>query len=402
MTTTVPYIAAIKQLALEKGLSEETVFQIIESAIAAAYRKDYGKQGQHIQASIDPETGATKLWRVHRVIATEEEIENPAVDLLPKDAQELKKGAKAGDEIKIPLPFKEDFGRIAAQTAKQVIIQRVREAEREILYEEFKSKEHHIVNATVQQNEGRIIIVSLGKTNGVLLPGGQVPSETYTVGKRMRVVVQEVEETARGPRIVVSRSSTDFIKELFAVEVPEIANGTVEIKGIAREAGVRTKIAVWSDDENIDPVGSAVGQRGARVQAVLSEVGEEKIDIILYDEDPKTYITNALSPAKITKITLRKGDKRAAIEIPEDQLSLAIGRHGQNVRLAGKLAGWELDIVSKDAKKTVKKEDETTAQKEESVIKDDKVETAPEEFNKKDRKTKKGKKSSTASTKKGT
>jgi len=345
MSESVTYVAAVKQLALEKGLNEATVFEIIESAIAAAYRKDYGRPGQHIAAKIEPKNGAIKIWRVHKAVKTEEEIENPAVDLLLPDAKKLKKGVKAGEEIEVPLPFKEDFGRIAAQTAKQVIIQRIREAEREILYNEFKEKEHQIVNAAVQQNEGRTVIVSLGKTSGVLLPSGQVPGEPYGVGRRMRVIVQEVEETIRGPRIIVSRSSADFIKQLFALEVPEIANGTVDIKNAAREPGSRTKVAVWSDDDNIDPVGSAVGQRGARVQAVLSELCEEKVDIILYDEDAKTYIASALSPAKVTKITLRKGDKRAKVEIPEDQLSLAIGRHGQNVRLASRLTGWELDIV---------------------------------------------------------
>jgi len=270
------------------------------------------------------------------------------------------------------LPYKEEFGRIAAQTAKQVIIQRIREAEREILYNEFKDKEHQIVNAAVQQNEGRTVIVSLGKTSGVLLPSGQVPGEPYNIGRRMRVIVQEVEETVRGPRIIVSRSSADFIKQLFALEVPEIANGTVTIKNAAREPGSRTKIAVWSDDENIDPVGSAVGQRGARVQAVLSELGEEKVDIILYDEDPKTYIASALSPAKVTKITLRKGDKRAKVEIPEDQLSLAIGRHGQNVRLASRLSGWELDIVESGTKK------EKTSKKEEPQPVDTQAKPSPD------------------------
>ena len=367
MPESVSYVAAVKQLALEKGLNEATVFEIIESAIAAAYRKDYGRPGQHIAAKIDPKSGAIKIWRIHKAVKNEEEIENPAVDLLLPDAKKLKRGVKAGDEIEVPLPFKEDFGRIAAQTAKQVIIQRIREAEREILYNEFKEKEHQIVNAAVQQNEGRTVIVSLGKTSGVLLPSGQVPGEPYSVGRRMRVIVQEVEETIRGPRIIVSRSSADFIEQLFALEVPEIASGTVKIKNAAREPGARTKIAVWADDDNIDPVGSAVGQRGSRVQAVLSELGEEKVDIILYDDDPKTYIASALSPAKVTKITLRKGDKRAKVEIPEDQLSLAIGRHGQNVRLASRLTGWELDIVESGTVKETpeaQEEEAPTPQKE--------------------------------------
>lgn len=352
----IPYVAAIKQLALEKGLNEEIVFQIIESAIAAAYRKDYGKPGQHVTASIEPKTGAIQLWRVHRVVENEEAIENPTVDILPTEAKKIQKGAKVGDEIKIELPYHEDFGRIAAQTAKQVIIQRLREAERDVLYQEFKDKESQIINTVVQQIEAKTVIVGLGKTTGILLPSGQIPGEEYHVGKRLRVCIQEVEETVRGPRIIVSRSSEEFIRQLFIMEVPEMASNTVEIKSIAREPGARTKIAVWSDDDNIDPVGSAVGQRGARVQAILSEIGEEKVDIILHSTDTKENITNALSPAKIKKITLSKGTQTAKVEVEEDQLSLAIGRRGQNVRLASKLTGWEIDIVSKEGKTSKKDE----------------------------------------------
>lgn len=342
------FLAAIKQLALEKGLPEDVVKETVESAIGAAYRKDYGRPGQHIIAEIDSKTGGVKLWQIYRVVETEEEVENPFVDLTPEKAKEIDKKAKIGDEIRIPLEYKEDFGRIAAQTAKQVIIQRIREAERGILYDEYKSKEKQIVNGIVQQTEGRVVIISLGKTNGVLLPSGQIPTENYTIGKRLRVYVQDVEETSRGPRIIVTRASTQLIEGLFEIEVPEIASGAVEIKGVAREAGARTKISVWSDEEGIDPVGSAVGQHGSRVQAVLSEIGDEKIDIILYDEKPEIYITNALSPAKISKITLQKKDKRAKVIVPDDQLSLAIGRRGQNVRLASQLTGWEIDIDTKD------------------------------------------------------
>jgi len=351
---TINFLEAINQLALEKGLPEDVVTETVESALSAAYRKDYGRPGQHIQAEIDSKTGQVKIWRVYNVVAKEEEKENPAADLLLKEAKKIDKKAKVGETVREKLEYKEDFGRIAAQTAKQVIIQRIREAERNILFDEFKSKEKQIVNGTVQQVEGRVVIISLGKTNGVLLPSGQIPGETYNIGHRMRVYVQAVEETARGPRIIVNRSSSDFIKELFAIEVPEIANETVEVKGIAREAGARTKIAVWSDEEGIDPVGSAVGQHGSRVQAVLSELGEEKVDIILYDKDTKIYIVNALSPAKISNIKLDKKRNRAIVEVPEDQLSLAIGRRGQNVRLASILTGWEIDVVSKSTKPSPK------------------------------------------------
>jgi len=351
---TINFLAAIKQLALEKGLPEDIVKETVESALAAAYRKDYGRPGQHVQAEIDGKDGAVKLWRVYNVLPKDEEKTNPAADLTLKEAKEIDKKAKVGEEVKTKLEYKEDFGRIAAQTAKQVIIQKIREAERDILYDEFKGKEKQIVNGTVQQVEGRVVIIGLGKTNGVLLPSGQIPFENYNIGRRMRVYVQAVEETVRGPRIIVTRASADFIKELFALEVPEIASGTVEIKGLAREAGARAKIAVWSNEDGIDPVGSSVGQHGSRVQAVLSELGDEKIDIILYDKDDRMYITNALSPAKINKITLRKKDKKAIVEVPDDQLSLAIGRHGQNVRLASQLAGWEIDIVTRGKKPTKK------------------------------------------------
>lgn len=345
------FMAAIKQLALEKGLPEDIVISTVESALAAAYRKDYGRPGQHIQSTLDPETGHVRIWRVYNVVEKEEEVENPAVDVLLEEAKKIDKKAKIGEEIRTELEYKEEFGRIAAQTAKQVIIQRIREAERDILYEEFKSKEGQIVNGIVQQVEGRVVLVSLGKTTGVLLPSGQIENESYNIGRRIRVYVQEVEENARGPRIIVSRSSAEFIRALFALEVPEINSGAVEIKGIAREAGARTKIAVWSDEEGIDPVGSAVGQHGSRVQAVLSEISEEKIDIILFDPDTKNYILNAMSPAKINKITLGKKEKRAKVEVPEDQLSLAIGRRGQNVRLASLLTGWEIDVTSKGSTK---------------------------------------------------
>jgi len=340
------FLPAIKQLSLEKGLPEDIVIETVESALAAAYRKDYGKSGQHIVTKIEPETGQIKIWRVYTVVEKEDLIENPLAEILPKDAKIIDKKAKVGDEVKEELPYHDEFGRIAAQTAKQVIIQRLREAERDILFNEFKDKEKQIVNGTVQQVEGRVVIVNLGKTTGVILPSGQIPGESYPIGHRIRIYVQEVEESSRGPRIILTRASTEFMSSLFAVEVPEIASGSVEIKGIAREAGARTKIAVWSDEEGIDPVGSAVGQHGSRVQAVLSEIGDEKVDIILYDKDDKSYIVNAMSPARINTVTLDKKTKLAKVDVQEDQLSLAIGRRGQNVRLASQLTGWEIDVVS--------------------------------------------------------
>ena len=365
------FLGAIKMLADEKGLSEDIILEAVESALAAAYRKDYGKPGQVIKVKINAPANEMKVWRVYTVAEDESEITNPEAQITPENAKKMKKSAKVGDEIEIPLEEKADFGRVAAQTAKQVIIQRLREAERDILYSEFKEKEKKIVNATVQRLEGPNVILDLGKINGIMLPQDQIPMERYYNGQRLKVFVTEVEETNRGPRILVTRSTPDFIVGLFAQEVPEIESKAIEILGISREAGSRTKIAVGTNDENLDPVGSVVGQRGTRVQSVLTEIPNEKIDIILFDKDMETYVTNALSPAKIDKIKFNKKEKSARIWVPDDQLSLAIGKSGQNVRLASKLTGWILDIV-KDEKKEEqhKKEKKIKDEKQDTVAKD--------------------------------
>lgn len=338
-----PFMAAINQICDEKGLSKETVLETIEAAIAAAYRKDFGKPSQIIRVSLDPESGQTKVWQVFDVVKADE-FESGEYQKLLKDAKEIDKKIKVGEQVETELEPHSDFGRIAAQTAKQVIIQRIREAEREMLYQEFKDKEQKIINGIVQQVEGSNVIVDLGKLNGLLLPSDQLPQEKYYTGARLKVYVREVEETNRGPRVLVSRTDPKLIEGLFELEVPEIAAGTVEIKGIAREAGSRSKVSVWTDQEGLDPVGSCVGQRGTRIQAVLAEIGEEKIDIILFAEDEDQYIINALSPAKVAKVKLIKKEKKAVVEVAEDQLSLAIGKGGQNVRLASKLTGWSIDV----------------------------------------------------------
>lgn len=350
------FLSAIKMIADEKGLDEQVVLEAVESALGAAYRKDYGKPGQVIKVKINPQANTMKVWRIYTVVEDEEELVNKEAQLSVGDAKKLKKNAKGGDEIEIELEGKQDFGRVAAQTAKQVIIQRLREAERDVLYREFKSKENKITNSIVQRLEGQNVIIDLGKINGIMLLSDQIPGERYYTGQRIKVWVSEVEESNRGPRILVSRSRPEFIVGLFAQEVPEIESGSIEIAGISREAGSRTKIAVKSNDESLDPVGSVVGQRGTRVQAVLGEIPNEKIDIILHDEDQKVYIENALSPAKIDEIKFVKKEKVAKIYVPDDQLSLAIGKGGQNVRLASKLTGWTLDIV-KDEKNDEKTED---------------------------------------------
>ncbi len=336
------FAAAINQLADERGLPHDVIIEAIESAVAAAYRKDYGDPDQNIRAKLDEETGEFKIWQVFEVV---EEPENTHAQLTVEEAKELKKTAKLGDEVTVELEPHADFGRIAAQTAKQVISQRLREAEKEILYAEYKEKQGQLINGYVQQVEGPNVIMNIGKLNGLMIASDQIPGQTYYPGQRLKILVYNVEETPRGPRVLVTRSSADFIAKLFELEVPEIASGSVEVKTIAREAGTRTKMAVASTQPGLDPVGSCVGQRGTRVQSVLSEIGDEKIDIILWSESIEQMITNALAPAKIEKISLRKKDSTALVTVPEDQLSLAIGKNGQNVRLASKLTGWEIDIL---------------------------------------------------------
>ena len=378
---TSPFMAAINQLCDEKGLSKDTILETIEAAVAAAYRKDYAEQNQIIKAKMDPETGLTKFWQVFDVV---EEVEDLGSQKTLEEAKKISKKAKVGEQVEIELETHSEFGRIAAQTAKQVITQRIREAERDMLFAEFKEKEAQLINGTIQQIESGNVIVDLGKINGIMPPSEQISNEKYYSGQRIKVYVKAVEETSRGPKILVSRTDAGLVQGLFENEVPEVAAGSVEIKGIAREAGARSKVAVWTSQEGLDPIGSCVGQRGTRIQSVLAELPEEKIDIVLYNADEKQYIANSLSPAKIDVVKLNKGEQRAQVFVPEDQLSLAIGTGGQNVRLASKLTGWSLDIE----KSNVKTETEEKEGKEkESEIKEDV--DAPKEVKEKVKKEKK-------------
>ena len=373
------FSSAIAQIAEEKGISPEKVWDTIEMAIAAAYKKDYGKKGQVIKAKLNPETGEIKFWQVKTVVDkkmvySEEELEelkvkkvevsedyhppltlpegpsegkkvrfNPEKHIMVVEARKTKPKIKAGEEMEIPLEPKGDYGRIAAQTAKQVIMQRIRESERESIFTEYKNKEGEIISGIVQRIEGQNVFFDIGKTLGVLPREEQVPGEFYRPGQRLKVFVLKVEQTPKGPIIFLSRAYPKLVSKLFELEVPEISAGQVQIKSIAREAGSRTKIAVASTFEGIDPIGASVGQRGTRVQAVINELGGEKIDIIEYSEDPEKYIANSLSPAKILEVKRLPKNKALAI-VPEDQLSLAIGKEGQNVRLAAKLTGWKIDV----------------------------------------------------------
>ena len=374
---------AIDQIVEEKGISKDRIVETIEAALAAAFRKDFGNSDQNIQVEFDVETGSSTVFNVKTVVEeiTEEHEGNEREFLTEEDAQELEKGAKVGDVIKQEITPSAEYGRIAAQTAKQVIIQRIREAEREILMDEFDDKEGQIVNGSVQRIEGNNVYVDLGRTNGILFPSEQIKSEAYSIGQRIKVYVSEVKQTPKGPEIILSRSHPNVIRKLFELEVPEVYSGVVEMKAVSREAGSRSKIAVWSDQEGIDPIGSCVGQRGTRVQAIISELAGEKIDIILWDEDPVKFITNALAPAKIISVVTKEKDQEATVEVEDDQMSLAIGKAGQNVRLAAKLTGWKIDVVKTDGE-----DDEASEKDEDAEAKDagdaDKAEEVQDESDK--------------------
>ncbi len=432
--------SAIKQICEEKNLSYEAVITTIESALAAAYRKDYGKKNQNIKVEFNNEISKSKVFDVKTVVedlpeeeeeeeeegegetetelkkedkktdaegkkqdekkqakkkeeekkgGEEEEEEkkfNPKTDMQLKDAKLIKKTAKIGDEIKIKLDIPEAYGRMAAQTAKQVIIQRLREAEREMIFNEFKNKQGEVVSGVVQRREGRIVLVDLDKTVGVLLNEEQIPGEKYAPGERIKVYVKEVKLGPKGPEIILSRTSEEILKKIFYLEIPEISNGLIELKKVAREAGFRSKVAVWTDSENVDPIGSCVGQRGARIQTIINELGGEKVDIIEYDEDPVRFITNSLSPAKVLNIDLDEKENKAKVEVATDQLSLAIGKGGQNARLAAKLTGWRIDII--EAKNEDDKK-ETEAEKKDKDENEEAKEKKQEEENKKTKDDKK-------------
>lgn len=334
---------AIRTIAEEKNLPETAVQEIVEQALAAAYRRDYGDREGEVRVTMNLNTGTVDAFITKEIVA---EVQNAAYEISVKDAGVMRKNAKVGETIEVHENI-QDFGRVAAQTAKQVILQRLREAEREIIMEEYEDKIGSVINGVVSRVEGSIIRIDLGRAQGIMPKSEQIQSERYYSGQRLKVFLKDVERGPRGPQLVVSRGSSQFIEWLFRSEVPEMENGAVEIKDIAREAGVRSKIAVASNVQGVDPVGTFVGGHGTRVNAVMSEVGEqEKIDIVVWSDNTTDYITNALSPTKVTKVVLDQATKKARVIVPEDQLSIAIGKNGQNVRLASKLSGCELDIES--------------------------------------------------------
>jgi len=413
------FVLAINQVCEEKGISKEKAMEVVEASLASAYKKEYGKKGQVIRVNFDEVSGDMKVFQIKTVAeenddeveneeleeVTDEEKElkkkfNPDKNITVDDAEEYKKDPQIDDEIEIPLPSKSDFGRIAAQTAKQVMIQKIREAEKEAVFDEFKDKEGEVVNGIVQRVEGRNVFIDIGKAVGILYPTEQIVGERYNIGQRLKVYIVKLDKDAKEASLILSRTSPDIIEKLFELEVPEIFSKTVEIKSIAREAGARTKVAVYSNEEGIDPVGSCVGQRGSRIQTIINELGGEKIDIIEWNDNASKYIQHALSPAKIARLDTNEEKKSAIAYVEEDQLSLAIGKQGQNVRLAAKLTGWKIDILKEEkkieeekAKKDMgEKEDKTEIEEKKEIEKDAKKNDKKKNEKKDSKIEKKGKK----------
>jgi N utilization substance protein A len=388
-----PIEQAIRQICDEKGLAYESVIDAIQAALAAAYRKDFGDKNQNIDALFNPEDGSTRVFDVKTVVedmdlaeierAEEErrlkaeqyasrieearakgedivgiEMEtvegpefNPKTDIMLSEARVLKFGSQVGDVLRLELPQPGEFGRTAAMTAKQVITQKLREAEREVVFNEFKEHEGKVLSGTVQRQEGRMVLIDIGRSTGILRAEDQVPTERYRTGDRIRVYVSQVTLTTKGPQIVLSRASDEFVRKMFEMEIPEVSEGSVEIKSVAREAGSRSKVAVTTRDAQIDPIGACIGQRGTRIQTIISELGGEKVDIIEWNEDAATFIAHALSPARVNRVELNGAETSALVHVNPDQLSLAIGKGGQNVRLAARLTGWKINIAEIGDKK---------------------------------------------------
>lgn len=428
------FALAINQIAEEKGIAKDEIFKVVEAALAAAYKKDYGKKGQIIRVKFNPETGDIQVRQIKQVVPDdiEENIEietvvtgeahagfmrddsdkaiireavrdsrssaigvelsedqvkiryNPDKHIKLSEAILVKPDAKLEDEIESEMPTKTDFGRIASQTAKQVIIQRIREVERSVVFNEFKKHEGEVLIGNIQRVEmlppykGRVVFVDINKTMGIIPPSEQVMRENYRTGQRLKVYVVKVSETPKGPEIILSRTHNELIKNLFTLEVPEIADKSIEIKAISREAGNRSKIAVASNDRNIDPIGACVGQKGTRVQAIMEELGGEKIDIVEWNRDTAKFIAKALSPAKVLAVKIDEKNKTAVAKVNPEQLSLAIGKHGQNVRLASKLTGHRIDVVAGQAEQETPAEGATEIDKEEKSASGDSADEAGE------------------------
>lgn len=386
---------AIQSLCAEKGLSADVVMETIETALAAAYRKDFGNKQQNIKVKFDPEKGDIKVWDVKTVVkdideatleAAQEELAalrekaraenrelseeetadlpcfNPKTEIMKTAAKEFKKKPVIGDVLEIPLEISGEFGRMAAQTAKQVIIQKIREAERNMVFDDYKDSIGKIIVGTIQRVEGRKILVDLGRGTGILPSDQQVSRDHYRPGSRIKFFVVSVAMSGRGPEIILSRSDAGLVSEIFNQEIPEISDGSIVIKGVARDPGARSKIAVYTDDNSIDPIGSCIGQRGGRINTIIEELNGEKIDVIRYSDDAAQYIANALSPAKVSRVeVINAEEKSAEVYVSGAQFSLAIGRGGQNVRLASRLTGWKIKVTEEGGSKEISSEDTAEA-----------------------------------------
>jgi transcription termination/antitermination protein NusA len=336
-------LEALNVLEKEKGISRDVIIEAIEAALVSAYKRNFN-QAQNVRVDLNLETGSMRVFARKEIV---DEVFDSRLEISLEDAKEINPGYDTGDVVELEVTPK-DFGRIAAQTAKQVVTQRVREAERGIIYSEFADREEDIMTGIVQRQDGRFIYVALGKIEALLPVNEQMPNESYKPHDRIKVFITKVEKTTKGPQIFVSRTHPGLLKRLFEIEVPEIFDGTVEIKSVAREAGDRSKISVAAANEEIDPVGACVGTRGARVQAIVNELKGEKIDIVQWSEDPVTFVANALSPSKVLDVQVDEEAKATTVVVPDYQLSLAIGKRGQNARLAAKLTGWKIDIKSEN------------------------------------------------------
>lgn len=340
------FIDALKEIVKEKGISEDLLFTTIEDALVAAYRKNYASisgNSQNVKVVMNRENGEIHVFAQKEVV---DEVYDEVNEINLDDAKKIEPNYEIGDKLNIEVTPKQ-FGRVAAQAAKQVVIQRIKEEERRIVYNEYVEKEEDIITGSVIRKDKNNVLVNLGKIEAVLGPNEQMPGEKYNFNERLKLYIVEVKNTTKGAQIVISRTHPGLVKRLFEIEVPEIYNGIVEIKSIAREAGSRTKIAVYSTDEDVDPMGACVGPKGSRVQSIVNELKNEKIDIIKWNKLPEVYISNALSPAKVLDVSIEESSKSAKVIVDDNQLSLAIGKEGQNVRLAAKLTGWKIDIKSK-------------------------------------------------------
>ena len=335
------FLQTMKELAYEKGIDEELLFETIEAALISAYRRNFGA-AQNVRISLSRETGAFHVFAIKTVV---DEAESDVTEIGLAQARAINPDYVVGDVVEIEMT-PANFGRIAAQTAKQVVMQRLREAERGIVYEEYMNRSSEIVTGIVQRVEGHNVFVDIGRAEAVLMATEQLPNETYNYGDTVRAYIIEVKRTSRGPQIMLSRTHPGLLKKLFELQVPEIQEGVVEIRSIAREAGSRSKVAVWSSEERVDPIGACVGPHYMRVQAVVDELAGEKIDIVKWSDDPATYIANSLNPAKVISVAVNEAEKISRVVVPDYQLSLAIGKEGQNARLAAKLTGWKIDIKS--------------------------------------------------------